>query len=456
MSGPIRVPAVDRPLVSILVLTYGAGDWVARALAALVASTAPVYELVVLDNASPDGTGSWLADNLEGATLLRNDTNVGFGPGQNQAALAARGRYLCLLNSDALVEAGWLEPLVADLEQVRDCGAVVPRLLNLDGTLQEAGAVVGAEGWTMAMGYGDDPARPWYRFPRYVSYGSGACLCLRRSTFLELGGFDARYGLGYYEDVDLCFRLREQGMRIVYEPRSVVRHVRGASSPAAGVVRLRERNAQRFRDRWPHALSFLPSLADLPAHPYRVVAARDVEAPDRVLVMGARLPRSAEDRVARLALGMMAACGETRVTVVGLADAEPAEEMASLMDAGVELVWGIDDWDDWMERCRCHYSVAVVTPGGAGTAGRALELLAAYQPQAAVVVDVEGPGELRSFPPEVLARAEAIWCEDQWQEGDLERALAGVGVVTTGAAGWGGRVAGWSHRRPASSASLGP
>lgn len=463
--------APDQPLVSVVMLTYGARAWVVRALEALLANTPAVYEVVVLDNASPDGTGAWLAAHVEGATLLRNRVNVGFGPGVNQAVLAARGRYVCLLNSDALVEPGWLEPLVADLEQVQDCGAVVPRFLNLDGTLQEAGAVVGSDGQTMALGYGDNPSRPWYRFPHYVAYGSGACLCLRRSTFLRHGGFDPLYGKGYYEDVDLCWRIRAAGLRTVYEPRSVVRHVRGASSPTSEVTRLRGVNAASFRRRWSEALRELPPLTDLPAHPYRVVAARDSDSPDRVLVIGARLPRSPHDRVGRLARQTMAVAGGARVTVIALEDPAPAEEAAALLDAGVELIWGVGDWEDWMRRCRHHYSVAVLADGW--VAARGLALVDAYQHQAGIVLDMERAADLEPFPVGVRERAEAIWCGEDTgavlaarlgvmrdaqvlavplvegppgeatRNDQLRGALARMGVVPTGPAGWGATTAGW-------------
>lgn len=461
----IVVSSPSEPLVSVLMLTYGAQEWVEASLRALVANTPATYELIVLDNASPDGTGDWLAAQVEGATLLRNSVNVGFGPGVNQAALSARGEYLCMLNSDAMVEPGWLEPLIADLRGVAGCGAVVPRFVNLDGTLQEAGSVVGSDGDTMALGYGDRPERPWYRFPHYVSYGSGACLCLRRSTFGALGGFDPRYGKGYYEDVDLCFRMAERGLRTVYEPRSVVRHVRGASSPGAEVLRLRMENARRFRTRWATTLAGLGSLAELPTHPYRVTAARDADVIDRVLVVGARLPRSPSDRVARLAAAIMSAAGQTRVTVIALEDPAPAEEAGWLLDSGVEVIWGVGDWGDWMGRCRGHYSVAVLADGWVG--GRALTLLDAYQPQATVVLDVVDASQLMPFPLEVRRRASVVWLEDgsagapaQARPGlpagvevvqvplgtaggprlgheALSHALAMVGVVPSGPAGWG-------------------
>jgi GT2 family glycosyltransferase len=492
----VRVPAVGEPAVSVVMLTYGGREWVEAALRALVDWTPPVYELVVVDNASPDGTGEWLAGHLEGAKLVRNSTNVGFGPGVNQGALHARAPSLCLLNSDALVTPGWLPAMVACLEQVEACGAVVPMLLNLDGTLQEAGAVVGREGTTMSIGWRDDACRPWYRFPRYVPYGSGACLVMRRSDFLSLGGFDPVYGKGYFEDVDLCFELASAGLRVVYEPRAVVRHVRGASSSAGFVARLREGNREAFRQRWGSELSRLPSLVDLPRHPYRAVAARDVGATDRLLLIGDRLPRQrGGSRLGELALGLARVAGQARVTVVGLEDLGPAEEASWLLDAGVELIWGVGDWQDWMRRHLCHFGVAVVAGAreamdtgaggavGAARAGvrsaggddpvmlRALSLLERYQPQAAVVLDLPGPEALPGVPSPLLARAEELWCQssaaggpavvapaggmrvsvvgpeaEEGMDRSLAAALARLGVVPTGPAGWpapGAVPAGW-------------
>lgn len=447
----VRVPGTEVPLVSVVMLTYGARRWVEAALVALVANTSPCYELIVLDNASPDGTGDWLASEVEGATVLANEKNVGFGPGVNQAALQATGRHLCLLNSDALVEPGWLPPLIEDMETVPGCGAVVPQFRNLDGTLQEAGSVVGADGRTMAMGFGDDPARPWYRFRRFVDYGSGACLLVRRSSFLALGGFDPAYGVGYYEDVDLCFGLRQSGLRIVYEPRSVVRHVRGASSPPADVVRLRDANRELFRRRWEAELGDRPSLDDLPSHPYRVAAARDVAARERILVVGCRLPPAMEDPVAELVLGLARACGEARITLIGLDDPAPAEHLADLLDGGVEVIWGVNDWDDWMSRYLCHFSVVVVADPGAAFRGAALA--AAYQPDAQLVWDVRtGQGEecaalelATAGPPPV------VWRRDEGAGRDaLMAALAGIGVVPTGPVGWPGTARpGWEATAPA-------
>src|SRR5204863_9975673 len=105
-----------------------------------------------------------------------------------------------------------------------------PRLLNRDSSLQEAGGVIGSDAQTRSLGDGRSSKDLEYRFRRAVDYGSAACMLVERSAFLEAGGFDSVYGIGYFEDVDLCFELSRRGFVIVYEPRSTVVHVRAASS----------------------------------------------------------------------------------------------------------------------------------------------------------------------------------------------------------------------------------
>jgi GT2 family glycosyltransferase len=134
----IRFPEVDRPDVTVVMVTHNRWDLARRALSLLAELTAPCYEVVIVDNASTDGTLAGL-DQVTRATILRNPVNLGFGPANNQGAAMARGRYLVLLNSDAWVRAGWLAPLIETADADAGVAAVAPKLLYPDGRLQEAG-----------------------------------------------------------------------------------------------------------------------------------------------------------------------------------------------------------------------------------------------------------------------------------------------------------------------------
>ena len=112
----LSFPVVPRPAVSVLMATYGGWQWVEKSLRALLENTEPCYEVIVVDNASPDGLADRLEAEVGNIRLLRNGVNRGFGPANNQAANLATGRALVLLNSDAFVHPGWLPPLLEVLD----------------------------------------------------------------------------------------------------------------------------------------------------------------------------------------------------------------------------------------------------------------------------------------------------------------------------------------------------
>ena len=167
------VPAPRRPDVSVVIVTHNAGEVLGQALGALLENTEPCYELIVVDNGSDDDTPSVL-EQIENATIILNARNYGFGVGNNQAAARARGSYLAFLNQDAFVHAGWLPPLVERIESDERVGAVGPMLLNLDGSLQCAGALLSRSGSVACYGEGDRPDRPEYGFTRVVDFLAGA------------------------------------------------------------------------------------------------------------------------------------------------------------------------------------------------------------------------------------------------------------------------------------------
>lgn len=339
----ITIPPAGRPALSVVMVTYGAVDWVRRSLRALVDRTPRPFELIVVDNASPDETPEFLERELRGARVILNDENLGFAPAVNQGAFFARAPALCLLNSDVLVREGWLAPLLARLETPA-VGAVAPRLLNTDGSLQEAGCVVGRDGRTVSLGYGEEPDRPWWCFPHEVAYASAACMVLRRSAFDAVGGFDVAFAPGYYEDVDLCFRLADHGWCTVHEPASVVEHERGASSSNEWAQSLIDAHRAEFVARWGDRLEHFPLIEPWPVGVHRLVHARDAEVTARILVLGD----------AETAERLAASDPTRRVT---LATDQPGRPGAEIR--GVEVVRPPVDWDEQARRRRLLYDVVV-------------------------------------------------------------------------------------------------
>lgn len=216
-----------------------------------------VYEVIVVDNGSTDGTRAFLENLGSGVRRVANPTNLGFTEACNQGAQAATAPYLVFLNNDTLPRPGWLEALTAGAEQLPAVGAVGAKLIYPDGRLQEAGGVVLADGTTRNFGRGEDPGAPIYNRPCEVDYCSGACLLVRADAFHQLGGFDQRYSPAYYEETDLCFRLRERGYRVIYSPRAEVVHVGSATAGtdiSKGYRRYLSLNRAKFVERWGEAL----------------------------------------------------------------------------------------------------------------------------------------------------------------------------------------------------------
>jgi GT2 family glycosyltransferase len=364
----------EHPMLSVVMVTHGAWELAEQAIGGLAQHTTVPFELIVIDNASPDRTRMHVSQ-ITGARVILNDENRGFGPAANQGAEVAVGEYLLLLNSDAFVHSGWFEPLRESLARPT-VGAVVPCYLGRDGLLQEAGVLLARDGTVRLYGEGDDPSRGCYRFRRTIDYGSAVCMLMRCATFVSLGGFDRLYGRAYYEDADLCLRLTERGMSVVYEPRSTVTHIRYGSGGLEEAERLSEHNRKLFVARWQARLLGRPS-SFVRASDQATILARDVLAWPRFLVCAERSDRLAQNAVNRL-LGEF---GAARVTWAG---SNPAAGEQAPID-GVEL---LDEPDpSWLAERLFHYDVVL---RGASASPRLLDAVRRTQPHAPHI-DVAAP-----------------------------------------------------------------
>jgi GT2 family glycosyltransferase len=366
---------VTAPLVTISVLVYGPSPWLRDVVEAVGAHTDVPYELVLLDNGTTDATRAYL-DTLDGVRVLRPGHNVGFGAGHNAVANVARGDYLCVLNSDAIVPAGWLPALLAPLAVDPMVGATAPVYVYPDGRLQEAGATVEPSGQVIAFGRFDDPDDPEYRLGGRVPFASAACLVTRTKVFRAIGGFDAGYGVAYYEDVDLAFALRDRGLHIELVAGVRVLHAQGASSEtAADAERMLFANRERFRRR------FVAELAGRPfvyarAEAHHLAAARDFDVCDRVLVVADELADPGNSHpTTRFVERCRTRLRDGRVTVVTLGD------RAAWAPLGVEVV-APGGARAMLTARRFHYAAVAV----AGSSPHVAALIQETQPQAQVVV----------------------------------------------------------------------
>jgi N-acetylglucosaminyl-diphospho-decaprenol L-rhamnosyltransferase len=195
-------------------------------------------EVLVVDNASADGSAEMVRERFPTVRLLANMENLGFARANNQAIPFCRGQYVLLLNPDTVVAPGALATLVAFMDAHPRAGAVGARLLNEDASLYpscQPAPTLPREFWRL---FHLDAVWPLARYrmdqwdpttPREVEVMQGACLMLRRETLDEVGLLDEDYFI-YSEEVDLCLRLRRAGWQLWWIPQAVVTHYGGQST----------------------------------------------------------------------------------------------------------------------------------------------------------------------------------------------------------------------------------
>jgi GT2 family glycosyltransferase len=400
MTG-FEFPPPDRPEVSIVIPAFGDWEWLTRSLGSVLANTEPCYELIVVDNDSPDDVSSRLAASTENVRIVRNRKNFGFGPACNQGAAYARGEFLVFLNSDALVHAGWLAPLLDTARGNRRIGAVGPLFLNHDGSVQEAGALLSGDALTGAYGAGHPPASADLDRPRAVDYVSAACLTVRRLAFDEIGGFDPIYVPAYYEDVDLCLTLASRGYLTMFEPRSVVTHVHGWSAEKSVDASVMARNRAIFARRWSHILASRPLTTSDGVK--SIIASRDAPLLDRLLVVSERIPEKGS-RSALLLRELASLCPAANVAL--LARDAALDRNNGLRAVEIAPVEGeLERARDWLASRRFHYDAVLSLPPRLDSLEREVRNT---QPQASWIVDLGGETVEQAARDEAVESLETV------------------------------------------------
>ena len=252
---PAHAQKVD---VSILIPYFGGWEYTYHCVESIVRTSGSYlnYELILIDDGSPpQENAKWDLDNvIHGAKFLRNSENAGFLASMNKALAVASGEYIALVNNDILVKDGWLSSLRRTFTEHSNVGLVGSKIVTADGRLSEACAIVYSDGTPEHL----SDARtdhPQYNYVRDAVYCSAASVLVQTSAFRQLGGFDERYLPAYFEDTDLCFGLRSIGLRILYQPTSVVIHKMSSTyaadtEKALQKVRLMQTNKKKFIIKW--------------------------------------------------------------------------------------------------------------------------------------------------------------------------------------------------------------
>jgi len=240
------------PDISVSIVSYNTRDLLRDCLLSLQERSAEAHlEIIVIDNGSVDGSAEMVRQEFPKVLLKRAGSNLGYGVANNRALENATGKYFWILNSDTTIEAGTITAMLQAMETQPRCGAVGARLILSDGSTQPSCAADPSL-WAVfceqtylykliptnrltggyAMTYWN------YDEARAVPQVCGASLLVRHEAWQQVGGFDEAYFM-YFEDTDLCLRLRRAGWEVWYWPPARIRHHLGGSS--AGHWRTRAR-----------------------------------------------------------------------------------------------------------------------------------------------------------------------------------------------------------------------
>ena len=341
-SADFGMPLAVAPRASIVVPVYNHLAHTLACLRSLASSgDATPFEVIVIDDASSDETPQRLRG-IAGLRYQRNPHNLGFIGACNAGAALARGETIVFLNNDTAVQPGWLDALLRTFAEHPDAGLVGAKLVYPDGRLQEAGGIVfnDASGWN--YGRFEQPDDPRYNHVRDVDYCSGAALAVPAALFRQLGGFDTRYAPAYYEDTDLAMQVRAAGLRVLYQPASVVVHFEGVTSGTdinTGMKAHQAINQRTFLARWRE------TLAAHPAPGGDIQCASEHRAKKRVLVIDACTPTPDRDSGSLRMFNLLRLLREEGHAVTFFADNLKHDGVYThaLQQLGVQ-VW----WNPWL------------------------------------------------------------------------------------------------------------
>lgn len=380
------------PTVSIVVPVHGKWAVTAQCLRSFAAHPPTVsYELVVVDDASPDDTRARAAE-VPGLTVVGLDVNRGFIGAVNAGLAACRGEYVVLLNNDTEITDGWLEALLETIEQP-NVGLVGSKLVYPDGRLQEAGGIIFANAGGWNYGRTGDPSLERYNVPRDVDYCSGAAVMVRRDLLTELGGLDEYFAPAYYDDVDLAFTLRERGLRVVYQPRAVVVHHEGVShgtDETSGIKAYQGINRLKIVERWGRRLA-----EHLDQDPALVERAARRGTRGIVVVVDHHVPRPDEDSGSVRMFGLLTTLRRLGWYVIFVPDNRSHGDVWGdrLLAAGVEVFCGPEPIEQFLASLRG--SVAAVIGARVGIAWPYLSMIRRVLPNVPFLFDTVDLHHLR-------------------------------------------------------------
>jgi len=226
----------SQPSVAVVILNWNGKDYLQQFLPSVLSSTYCNLQVYVADNASSDDSVQYIKYNFPEVRIIQNKKNYGFAGGYNEALKNVEADYLVLLNSDVEVTPEWIEPVIKMMQSDDKIAAVQPKLRDYNNKEQfeyagAAGGFIDKFGYPFCRGRMFDTVEKdsgQYNQAVEIFWASGAGIFIRRSCWLEVNGFDADF-FAHMEEIDLCWRLKNLGYKIMYCPESVIYHIGGGT-----------------------------------------------------------------------------------------------------------------------------------------------------------------------------------------------------------------------------------
>ncbi|MES2876031.1 MAG: glycosyltransferase [Patescibacteria group bacterium] len=348
------------PVVSIVIPAFNKIEMTTSCLESLTKLSYDElpFQVILVDNGSTDNTSSMRS--IEGLTYVKNEENLGFVGGCNSALPHINGEYTVFLNNDAEVADNWLSALYETINQDQSVGIVGSKIIYPNGTLQEAGGVVFTDGTGLNYGKFDSAESYQYEYRREVDYCSGASIIIRTALLNEMGGFDTLYHPAYYEDTDLCFKVRDKGLKVIYQPHSVIYHIEGGTAgtnPNSGYKKFQEINRDKFLRRWDK------TLKSSHVKPDRAYAGRDRSGDKLALIIEESLPSPDKDSGSVRMMAVIKSLQSLGYKVTFWPnDLKATQPYASNMqEMGVEVVYGNVDFLQFAKNYAHFYDVVMMS-----------------------------------------------------------------------------------------------
>jgi GT2 family glycosyltransferase len=245
--------------IAVVILNWNGRHFLERFLPGVIESCREIAEVIVADNASADDSVEFLRSRFAQVRLIVNSENLGFAEGYNVALQQIKAQYYVLLNSDIEVPENWLKPLLALMDSDQSIAACQPKILSFDNknVFEYAGAgggFIDRYGYPFCRGrifQSIESDHGQYDDIQEVFWATGACMFIRADLYHNVGGFDKDF-FAHMEEIDICWRLKQLGYKIMYCGQSKVYHIGGGtldkSSPHKTYLNIRNNNIMLYKN----------------------------------------------------------------------------------------------------------------------------------------------------------------------------------------------------------------